>query len=548
MGRVIMGKIKTKLVSLVTAFMLVFTLVSLMPQTSLKASAATQYKLWLYETQVTSQNASDILGDGSASYDAASKTLTIKKSISRKGYAINNQLKGLKVRTTQALTLESTSGAGMYIAEDITIETKGKLTVKTPHGYLAFFISSMMSNSIIVTVKNADIEFSGWGGFHGYYTRSILSIINSHIKINAISEDRGAINGFIGGVYLTNCFVKTPEKPYIYNGAIYTDSTAKTVATSVEICKGRLAGSNRYDTAAVISKATYDKASNVVLASGKSYADALAGVPLATKLNAPILLTDPTKLSAETLTEIKRLGAKNVTILGGYGAVSKNVETMLVSNGCKVSRIQGSTRYGTAAAVADKIDPAPTTLFFVYGLDYADALSVSPVASVMGAPIIYLNKDGSMNAETASYLAALKKKGCVRTAYVIGGEGVISKNMMQKAADALGLVNGKQITRTAGANRYETCMNVNAKFFSSVSNSMICVATGLDFPDALAGGVFAAKHASMLFLVSGKASAVLSNDQKDFLEDKSPNGMAIFGGTGAVSDKTVSDINAVIKK
>lgn len=543
-----MTNFKSKVLSFVTAFMLIFTLVSLIPQTSLKASAATQYNLWLYETQVTSQNASDILGDGSASYDAASKTLTIKKSISRKGYVINNQLKGLKVRTTQALTLESTSGAGMYIAEDITIETKGKLTVKTPHGYLAFFVSSMMSNSIIVTVKNADIEFSGWGGFHGYYTRSILSIINSHIKINAISEDRGAINGFIGGVYLTNCFVKTPEKPYIYNGAIYTDSTAKTVATSVEICKGRLAGSNRYDTAAVISKATYDKATNVVLASGKSYADALAGVPLANKLNAPILLTDPTKLSAETLTEIKRLGAKNVTILGGEGAVGKAVETTLKSNGCTVSRIQGSTRFGTAAAVADKIDPAPTVLFFVYGNDYADALSISPVASVTNSPIIYLNKDGNMHPETAAYLAALKKKGCVRTAYVIGGEGVISKPMMQKAADALGLVNGKQITRTAGANRYETCMNVNAKFFSSVSNSMICVATGLDFPDALAGGVFAAKHASMLFLVNGKASAVLSNDQKDFLKDKSPNGMAIFGGTGAVSDKTVSDINAEIKR
>ena len=543
-----MGKIKTKLVSLVTAFMLVFTLVSLIPQTSLKASAATQYKLWLYETQVTSQNASDILGDGSASYDAASKTLTIKKSISRKGYVINNQLKGLKVRTTQALTLESTSGAGMYIAEDITIETKGKLTVKTPHGYLAFFISSMMSNSIIVTVKNADIEFSGWGGFHGYYTRSILSIINSHIKINAISEDRGAINGFIGGVYLTNCFVKTPEKPYIYNGAIYTDSTAKTVATSVEICKGRLAGSNRYDTAAVISKATYDKASNVVLASGKSYADALAGVPLANKLNAPILLTDPTKLSAETLTEIKRLGAKNVTILGGYGAVSKAVETTLKSNGCTVRRIQGSTRYGTAAAVADKIDPAPTTLFFVYGNDYADALSVSPIAACTNSPIIYLNKDGDIHPETAAYLAALKKKGGVSMAFVIGGEGVISKAMMQKAADALGLVNGKQITRTAGANRYETCIKVNESFVNSVQRDMICVATGLDFPDALAGGVFAAKHATMLFLVNGKSSSNLLDIQKQFLEARSPNGMAIFGGTGAVSDKTVSDINAEIKR
>jgi len=540
MGRVIMGKIKTKLVSLVTAFMLVFTLVSLIPQTSLKASAATQYNLWLYETQVTSQNASDILGDGSASYDAGSKTLTFKKDIKGEGTILQNQIKGLTIKTTKALTLESKNAAGFGLAKDATIQTNGKLTLKVATYFLGIYCSSKDTNKPVITIINSDLETNY---IDGHNNDSTLNIINSNIKVVG-----GMITGFNKGIHLTNCFVKKPEKVEIYYGEIYTNRTANLRATNVEICRSRLAGKNRYDTAAVISKATYDKTSNVVLASGKSYADALAGVPLANKLNAPILLTDPTKLSAETLTEIKRLGAKNVTILGGYGAVSKNVETTLVSNGCKVSRIQGSTRFGTAAAVADKIDPAPTTLFFVYGNDYADALSVSPVASATNSPIIYLNKDGNMHSETAAYLAALKKKGCVRTAYVIGGEGVISKPMMQKAADALGLVNGKQITRTAGANRYETCMNVNAKFFSSVSNSMICVATGLDFPDALAGGVFAAKHATMLFLVSGKASAVLSNDQKDFLEDKSPNGMAIFGGTGAVSDKTVSDINAEIKR
>ena len=544
-----MGNIKTKLVSSVTAFMLVFTLVSLMPQTALTASAETQaYELWLFGKQVTSDNASDILGNGAASYNAASKTLTVKKDISGKDYILQNNIKGLKIKTAKALTMQSTDFAGIFLNKDATIQTKGKLTIKVPQGGIAIFCSGSGSNSPVITIKDSDIEFNGWTGIHGYYNNSRLNIINSNIRLTTTGEGRGAISGFNKGVYLTNCYVKTPVKPMIKNGTVYTDSTAKTVAASVEICKGRLAGSNRYDTAAVISKATYSKASNVVLASGKSYADALAGVPLAKKLKAPILLTDPTKLSAETLKEIKRLGAKNVTILGGYGAVSKNVETTLVSNGCKVSRIQGSTRFGTAAAVADKIDPAPTTLFFVYGNDYADALSVSPVASATNSPIIYLNKDGNMHPETAAYLAALKKKGCVRTAYVIGGEGVISKPMMQKAADALGLVNGKQITRTAGANRYETCMNVNAKFFSSVSNSMICVATGLDFPDALAGGVFAGIHAAPLFLVSGKASAVLSNEQKDFLEDKSPNGIAIFGGTGAVSDKTVSDINAEIKR
>lgn len=54
----------------------------------------------------------------------------------------------------------------------------------------------------------------------------------------------------------------------------------------------RLAGAGRYETAAAISKYEFTKADTVVLAYSMSYADALAGVPLANKLNAPILLTN----------------------------------------------------------------------------------------------------------------------------------------------------------------------------------------------------------------------------------------------------------------
>lgn len=530
-----MGKIKTKLASFVTAFLLVFTFVSLLPEGTIKASAVTQYNLWLFDKQVTSANASDILGDGAASYDAGSKTLTFKKDINGKGTILQNQIKGLTIKTTGALTLESKNAAGFGLAKDATIQTNGKLTLKVATYFLGIYCSSYDNNKPVITIINSDIETNYIDGHNNYST---LNIINSNIKIIS-----GMITGFNKGLHLTNCFVKKPEKVEIYYGEIYTNRTANLRATNVEICRSRLAGKNRYDTAAVISKTTYDKASDVVLASGKSYADALAGVVLAGKLNAPILLTEPNTLPAETLAEIKRLGAKNVTILGGESAVSKNVETTLVSNGCTASRIAGSTRFRTATAIAEKIDAAPTTLFFVYGLDYADALSVSPIASAMNSPIIYLTKDGSMNEETAVYLAALKKKGCVRTAYVIGGEAVISKAMMQKTADALGLINGKQLLRVSGADRYETCMNVNAKFFGAVPSNMICTATGLDFPDALAGGVFAAKHSSMLFLVNGKANSI-TKDQKEFINDKYLNGLAILGGTGAVSDKIVESINA----
>ena len=297
----------------------------------------------------------------------------------------------------------------------------------------------------------------------------------------------------------------------------------------------RIAGSSRFTTAAKISAVSCASAETVILANGMNYADALAGVPLAYKFNAPILLTGNGALNKDTFDEIKRLKAKNVIILGGEGAVSKEAEDELKGAGLAVERIAGSSRFSTAAAIAEKLGSAPEEIFFVYGLDYADALSVSSVAAIRKAPVIYLNKDGEMNAETAKYLESLKELECVKNAYVIGGSGVISDDMMQKAATALGI---EQIDRIAGQNRYETCVAVNEKFAENLTGDMICAATGKDFPDALAGGVYAALNKAPMLLVSDS----LNQAQKQFIKAKNAGSVTVFGGTGAVSDEAAKQI------
>lgn len=301
----------------------------------------------------------------------------------------------------------------------------------------------------------------------------------------------------------------------------------------------RLAGNNRYTTAVAISQAEEHKeeANTVILANSMSYADALAGVPLATKLGAPILLTSKDSLDANTLAEIKRLGAKNVFILGGTSAVSDKVVTALTQNGISaknIKRLEGGTRYGTATAVAQQVNSAPKEVFFVYGNSFADALSVGAVAAKRNAPIIYLTKDGNMNADTAAYLN--KVVGKVTTAYVVGGDGVITEAMKKKVATYL-LLSDSAIKRVAGANRYETCIAVNKQFSSTLSSSGVCIAKGLDFPDALAGGVYAAQKSMPMFLADGKT---LSNSQKDYLKTKNPATLTAFGGKFAVSDELVS--------
>ncbi len=303
----------------------------------------------------------------------------------------------------------------------------------------------------------------------------------------------------------------------------------------------RLAGAGRYATAVEISKAGFpDGSDTAVLAYGLNYADALAGVSLATKMKAPILLTNTKTLDATTLAEIKRLKAKNVIILGGTGAISDQVKKELENNGLTTERIAGASRFGTATAIAEKLNDAPTDVFFAYYDGFADALSVSPIAAIKNAPVLYLTKNGELNADTAAYLAKLKKAGSVKNAYVIGGEGVISNDMATKAAKALGL---SKATRVAGADRFATCVAVNEKFADVLDGDSICVATGMDFPDALAGGVYAALNKAPLFLINGKAKTPqLSDEQKAYLKTKAAGKITAFGGVGVVPDSHIEDI------
>ena len=304
----------------------------------------------------------------------------------------------------------------------------------------------------------------------------------------------------------------------------------------------RLAGKNRYETAANISSVSTPFSDNVVLAYGLNSADALAGVPLANALGAPILLTNKDNLPQETLDEIKRLKAKTVILLGGEGAVGAEVEKTLKNNHLAVERIAGATRFETATRIAEKMQTvsgkASSEVFFVYAFDFADALSASTAAAIKGSPIIYLNTKGELDNTTKRYLESVK--GNVKTAYVIGSSGVISDDMMNKAAKALGL---SKATRIAGANRFATCVAVNEKFADVLNGDMLCVATGMDFPDALAGGVYAALNKAPLFLINGKLKTPkLSDEQKTYLKTKAANSITAFGGVGVVPDNHIADI------
>jgi putative cell wall-binding protein len=88
----------------------------------------------------------------------------------------------------------------------------------------------------------------------------------------------------------------------------------------------RAAGASRFDTSVAVSAATFPAGSDVVvLATGATFPDALAGGPAAAAYRGPLLLTPSTALPAAVRAEITRLRPRSVFVLGGAGAVSEVV-------------------------------------------------------------------------------------------------------------------------------------------------------------------------------------------------------------------------------
>lgn len=285
----------------------------------------------------------------------------------------------------------------------------------------------------------------------------------------------------------------------------------------------RLAGTSRFDTALQVSQAGWDHADAVVLARGDDFPDALAGAVLAKspQANGPLLLTETEQLTEGVLTEIQRLKATKVYILGGTGAVSSAVEDTLKNNNLTVERLKGDDRYETAAKIALKGVPSSTEAFLASGNTFADALSISSYAASKGIPLL-LTDAGSVPEVT---LKALQTLG-VKKITLIGGEGVILpqvKTLLEK---------NYTVDRLAGLDRYET--NLKVLNTLSYNSNSIYIATGEDFPDALAGAVLAAKQNNPIVLVPKQDQ---STNSMGYLGTRRLGGSSftMLGGWGVIS-------------
>jgi putative cell wall-binding protein len=87
----------------------------------------------------------------------------------------------------------------------------------------------------------------------------------------------------------------------------------------------RVAGQDRYRTAVAVSATTFSSAATVFVASGVSFADALAGGPPAGIAHSPLLLITGTTIPDAVRSELQRLSAHRIVVLGGSGVIADTV-------------------------------------------------------------------------------------------------------------------------------------------------------------------------------------------------------------------------------
>lgn len=182
----------------------------------------------------------------------------------------------------------------------------------------------------------------------------------------------------------------------------------------------RLFGESRYDTNQKILEEAGIGSGEMVVCTGKNYADSLS----ASAVKKPILLVK----GELTDTQKSYLQEKEISqfyIIGGTGAVGDAMEVELNTYGA-VERIYGSTRYETSSAVAMRFFENAESAVLAYAKNFPDGLCAGPLACSLDAPLLLTATGKTEAACEYTELYGIEK------GYVLGGNKLISDDAVRE--------------------------------------------------------------------------------------------------------------------
>lgn len=197
------------------------------------------------------------------------------------------------------------------------------------------------------------------------------------------------------------------------------------------------------------------------------------------------------------------------------------------------SRISGADRYATSAAISRSGYPnGASRVFIATGEGFADALSAGAAAARLRAPLL-LTQRGALPTTVRDELSRLQPAEIV----VVGGPPAVSESVQRLLAEIA------PVRRIGGADRYETSAAIAQAYFPAGATSNAFIATGRNFPDALAAGPVATLSGAPVLLVDGSAR-IAPAATLDVMRRLGVTKVTVLGGTPAVSEALAESLRA----
>ncbi|WP_113868203.1 cell wall-binding repeat-containing protein [Paraliobacillus ryukyuensis] len=218
------------------------------------------------------------------------------------------------------------------------------------------------------------------------------------------------------------------KQVYVIGGEPSIKAGVVNTLTDLDLEVTRLAGNDRYETAAVIAnEVAPDGANEAVIINSDDFPDALSVASYAAAQEMPILLTRKYVVPRATKNALYDLDVNKTLVIGGKSVISNFATSALP----KSKRLSGGNRYETSVEIAKHFDVSTDKYFVATGKSFADALSGAALAAKKGTGILLVEDE--VTSETADFLTS---KG-IELITVLGGKDIVSEDVVTQLNDIL---------------------------------------------------------------------------------------------------------------
>ena len=228
--------------------------------------------------------------------------------------------------------------------------------------------------------------------------------------------------------------LKVEEIIIVGGPGVISDDVLNTL-NAMNIKCTRIYGANRYETSIKVAQ-QLDKSTEIAVATGENFPDAISISSIAAQKGMPILLTGKNNLPNSVAEYLKNNTIETTYVIGGNDVVSD----VGASNFPNVERLQGHDRYDTNVAVLNRFSQELDfkSIYATTGNNYPDALAASALAYKFKSPVCLVS-NGSIDKLKDSIASKLQDTMEVKA---VGQADVVSEDIVEELLQKYGNTNG----------------------------------------------------------------------------------------------------------